>query len=246
MNYIRKIVAITLAVLFCAALVVSICFMFAIRNVNVEFLSYSNAYIDDYEQCKANYEKIKGTNLFLLSDEDIGEGVQSNHIVLQSYEKVFPCTVNIVIKERVETFAVAGAGGFDIYDEEGVLVAQSDKNANSIDGSPNVLLDVNTEKLDISMAVCRYFKNSFSALRSAVERVEIWEDPIGKIDSTLTLKLYSGLSIILMDYEVYPEQKMAAVYKEFLTLNERQKLRGTIYASAPNGELSAVDAVYLG
>lgn len=245
MSYVRKIVVFILSILFLAAVVVGMSVVFAVRNVNVELLKYSEEYLDEYEESKENLAKLKGTSILYLSEDDVKSCVSSGHMVLQSFEKVFPCTINVVIKERVETFAFKTSSGYEIYDEDGILIGSSPQNVNGVDGCPNVLLQVAPGEIAEAVQMCGYFSERFSALRGAVESVEIRGAAFG-VDSTMTLKLFSGLTLVVIDYEVYPEQKMEAIYNEYLLLSSRQRLYGSILASAPGGELSAVAAAYFG
>lgn len=245
MKYLRKIVVLILSVIFLASIVVGMCVIYAVKNVNVEFVKYSEEYLDEYETAKENLSKVKGTSLLFLSEEDVKSYVSSDHIVLLSFEKVYPCTVDVVIKERVETFAVKTADGYDIYDAEGAFIKNAASNLNPIDGCPNVTLNIASDKIAAAVETCNYFDKYFSVLRGSVESVEIKDAAFG-VDSTMTFRLFSGLSVVVIDYEVYPEEKIAASYNEFLKLTERQKVRGSILASAPDGDLGAVGAAYIG
>ncbi|MGN0815005.1 MAG: hypothetical protein ACI4MH_07225 [Candidatus Coproplasma sp.] len=242
MNYIRKVIALILSLIFCAALVVGAAVILAIRNINVEFINYSSVYLGEYEAIKLNLEKLKGYNLLFLTEDDVKSYVgSSEYIVVDSYEKVFPCSVDVVLKERVETYSVATENGYGVYDEDGVFIRNVRENVNVLDNSPNVLLNVTAEKLSSAVKVCSYFKDKFSSIRNLVKSVDVVDDAIA---STLTFNLYSGLKITIIDYDVLTESKMSSVYRVYSSLSESEKLRGVIRAYDNNGELSSVDAAY--
>jgi hypothetical protein len=91
---------------------------------------------------------------------------------------------------------------------------------------------------------CSYFKNSFSALRGFVESVEIADSIIEK-GSTVTFNLYSGLKIIIADYDVLTEEKIKRAYDEYCILSDYDKLRGAIRAVDKDGLATSVQAVYI-
>lgn len=242
MNYVRKVVALILSLIFCAALVVGAAVILAVKNVNVEFINYSSFYLSEYEKSKVNFEKLKGTNLLLLSDEDVYGCVGLNeYIVVQSYKKVFPCSLDVVIKERVETYSIKTENGYGVYDEDGVFIRNVRENINVLDNSPNVLLNVSRDKICDAVTVCSYFKIKFSSLRNLIKSVDVANDAIA---NTLTFNLYSGLKIIIIDYDVLAESKISSVFRVYSSLSDSDKLHGVIRAFDSNGDTSSVDAVY--
>jgi hypothetical protein len=165
-------------------------------------------------------------------------------LYVSSYEKVFPCTINIQIKERRECFAYKTDDGYNIYDETGATIRQAKTNINLSDSSPNVLIVGDISYVSKAAEICGYFKNSFSALRGLVESVEI-EDSIIEKGSTFTFNFYSGLKIIIADYNTLAEEKVKRAYDEYLTLSDSDKLRGAIRAVDKDGTATSVQAVYI-
>lgn len=246
MNYVRKTVALILSVAFCAAVIIGMCVAFAVKNVNVELIYYSDS--EDcrraYEQTVSNLNKIKGTNLLFLSEEDVCEKVGDESLIsLESYEKIFPCTVNIVLKERVETFAAIASEGYSMYDDNGKFIRNSAVNLNVADGSPNVLLNVKTGEIKTAVELCSKFKKVFSSLRNVVISVETAQGLFEGTD-TFTFELYSGLKIVLVDYAACPERKIECAFTVYNSLSESRKLTGVIRAFDTDGSASSVDAVY--
>lgn len=249
MKYIRKLVAFILSIAFCAAVIIGLGVILAVKNVNVEFIKYSaegsdEAVMTEYYASKQNLEKLKGSNLLFLGEEDVFNCVGSDApFFIVSCEKIFPCTVNILLKERVETFAFATDEGYNIYDETGKLLRVSKSNLNSLDGSPNVLVEADLSDLGTVASLCSFFRKDFTTLRNYVKSVTVGDSLIDRA-STFIFNLHTGLKIVIADYETLPEEKVWAAYVEYLSLSESQRLSGTISVVDSNGEASSVQAVY--
>lgn len=247
MNYIRKITALILSVIFCVALIISMSVMFALKNVNVEFISSSGDYVEAYQNTKDNLNRLKGTNLLWITQDDIFENIEGGgYISVSSFKKVFPCTLNIVLKERVECFAVASESGYNIFDSEGNLIDKKRKeNINVSDGSPNVLVKAESNDMKSVALLSSYVKEYFSGLRNVVKYVSLDKSPIPNTD-TVTFELYCGVKLMIVDFENLTKEKVEAAFLEFRTLTDSQKLSGTIRAFAVDGTPDSVDALYLG
>ncbi len=245
-GYIRKITSFILTVLFCIAVIIGVGVILSVRNVNVEYIYYSERADEEFGEALENLNDLKGESLYLLGDDDvlacIGDGQQ---ITVESYEKVFPCTLNVVLKERVEQYAVAVAssGGYDIYDSEGVYMCTRPENINPADDSPDVLLNVESDIFSVAVEICGYFKSYFGSVRNLIESVEAESDPITGTD-IMTLNLYSGIKIIIVDYMESSEQKIAAAQGVYGGLSDGEKLRGSIYVVGNGGAQSGAYAVY--
>jgi hypothetical protein len=246
----RKLIAFILSIIFCAALIIGLGVILAIKNVNVEFIKYSSDensenVLAEYEKSVSNFEKLKGSNILFLTDDDVTKNISDGDVLyVSSYEKVFPCTINIQIKERRECFAYKTDDGYNIYDETGATIRQAKTNINLSDSSPNVLIVGDISYVSKAAEICGYFKNSFSALRGLVESVEI-EDSIIEKGSTFTFNFYSGLKIVIADYNTLAEEKVKRAYDEYLTLSDSDKLRGAIRAVDKDGTATSVQAVYI-
>jgi hypothetical protein len=211
----------------------------AIKNVNIEYVSYSQSYDEDYSKTKSNLNKLKGTILLFVNDGDILSSVSGEGISVAEYKKVFPCTLNVTLKERVETFAVACDDGFDFYDADGKLMRNGTENLNAVDGSPNVLINSDNIKITDFAAICVYFKNSFGYLRSGVESVAA--DATGR---NIIFNLYSGLLIEIDDFKSFIEQKIVCARENYLSLSESEKLGGRIVVALQGVGEESIGAQY--
>ncbi len=244
MGYLRKLIALILSVVFLAALVIGIGVIFSVRNVNVSFMDYTGSRTEELEAAKSKLEKLKGSNLLFLSDEEVTEAVNGEYIAVEKVEKVFPCTVDIVIVERMEAFACANSNGYDIYDLNGGKM-RSDKSAlNKLDNCPNVMITGSAQDVEAAIKACAAFKNEFGMLRNVVESVEIQHAYVGSTD-VVNFNLYSGLKIRIADFDTDTQAKIKSVKEQYDALSEAEKLRGTIMLVPIDGVQTATDAVYI-
>ncbi len=242
-GYIRKTVCAILALIFCVAVVVCTGVMTSVRNVNIEYIYYSDRASDDYMATIDNLNALKGSNLILLGEEDVTQCLSGNIISVESCEKVYPCTLNVVLKERLEQYAVLNSsGGYDVYDADGELMGSRAQNINPADDSPNVLLYADGEAFGETIEICSQFSLAFGGIRNIVESVQVSSDPITGL-SAMTFNLYSGLRIVLVDYAELSGEKVREAYAVFSGLSESQKLRGSIHCvtseSSPAGAFAA-------
>lgn len=240
-GYIRKVVSIVLVLIFCVAVIAGASTILSVRNINIEYVYYSSeeggesfAY-EEYVVACDNLNSLKGKNLIFLDDSDITDCIGGNIVYLESFEKVFPCTINVVLKEKLEQYSRPNAsGGYDIYDSNGEFIETRDENINPVDSSPNVLIDVDDDQVfSIAVEICTYFKEQFGSLRNLVKTVTASYDSV--LDTThIILTLYSGLTIDISDYEEYAEEKISKVYEVYSQLQDNLKLRGSIFAVSLN------------
>ena len=249
-GYIRKIISIVLVLVFCAAVIIGACVILSVKNVNIEYIYYSSSddevphSAQEFETASDNLNALKGQNMLFLSDEEITSCVYGNMVYIESFEKIFPCTINVVLRERREQYAKLNSSDlYDIYDTEGKYIETRSQNINPADNSPDVLLNVDDQAFEAAVEMCSYFKDCFGSLRNLVQSVTSLYDPV--LDTAnLTFRLYSGLTIVIYDYDEYAEEKMNEVYDEYERLSESQKLRGSIYAVSINDDADGDYAAY--
>lgn len=229
MKHIRKVMVVGLAIIFLIALVIGTGVILSVRNVNVSFIEYSGDYSDEYAATRANFNKLKGSGLLFIRDDDIYGKVTSNEVLaVESYEKKFPCTINIVLRERIETFTYKTDAGYSVYDERGVLIKACEgenEPLNTVDGCPNVLLKCDEGDIAALAALCDEFNKNFKALRRMVKSVETTKlSGLQMVD----ISLYSGLKITVHDWKVSGALKMRKAFDMYEELSEYQKISGTI------------------
>ncbi len=233
MKYIRKVMAVGLSIIFLIALVIGTGVILSVRNVNVSFIEYTGEYKEEYEATRANFNKLKGSGLLFIDGDDIyGKVAATDVLVVESYEKKFPCTVNIVLRERVESFTVKNGDGYAVYDDRGQLIRNTENEPlNTVDGAPNVALECSDEDIEEIAALCLAFKENFfegeqpKALRRVVESVAT-----GKLSSlqVVNFNLRSGLKITVHDWKISGAQKVKKACEVYSKLNAYERIKGTI------------------
>lgn len=231
MKFLKKILALSLAMVFLIALIIGAGIILSVQNVNVRFVHYGEGeYSVDYERTRANLNELKGTGLLFLSSKDIEEKIANDDtLALESYTKVYPCSVDVVIRERRETFAVMtqqGEPSYNVYDGCGVFM-KSSSSINGVDGSANVLVSgFGTDEMTLVAQTCEYFKQTFSSFRRIVERVSSVSVAGGK---AMKFTLRSGFVIRIHSYDAGDnELKITKAYEKYSTLTDSQKLDGVI------------------
>ena len=238
MKHLRKIGILIIAIIMVAAIAVGICVVYAVRNVNVTFLSYPedeenlNSEIQSVKQ--GVLDKVRGRVISSVNEDDVSSCLGDDYY-LGSFEKVYPCTINITVMQRREVFAVYDGENYSAYDESGKFLRVSESNANSRDGEPNLIIEGASSDAEIKevASVCAIFKSCTKdarLLRSLVEKVTLYKSQTTiSIDTDkVTFKLWCGLSIEIWDYSKFTSEKISKAYKLFDNLSPDQKLKGRI------------------
>lgn len=240
MKFLRKVLAVCLAMVFLIALIIGAGIIMSVQNVNVRFEYYGeNANRAEYTQTRANLDKLKGSGLLFISKEDVESRVEDLDILaVESVTKVYPCSIDIVIRERAETFALKLENGlsYSVYDECGKLMKANESTIDGADGCPNVIVSGLTAGDMCEVAqMCSYFKESFSSFRRIVEGVSV-VNFLGV--KAFEFSLRSGFKIRIYDYNVADnnKQKIEKAFEKYNELTDLQKLNGAIdVISSTNG-----------
>ncbi|MGN0805214.1 MAG: hypothetical protein ACI4MS_07505 [Candidatus Coproplasma sp.] len=251
MKYVNKIMAIGLAILFLIALVIGTGIVLSVRNVNVSYEYYGeNYYVDQYAETKSNLNKLKGSGILFIDGNDVLSKVSDKSVIaVDRYEKVFPCTVNVYLRQRIKRFAVQNEGSesYKVYDEKGDLI-QSVATASGVplgtDGSPLILVEnLNGTSLNSVATICTYFDEcfgegeSFGSVLRLVEKISV-KNMTFYLRSGLSIRFYPRNSEKLVEVDKKMVKKACSFYE---TLSETQKLSGMIAVmySSVSGELIA-------
>lgn len=237
MKYLRKMFMLLIGIAFFVALIISVGRIFAVKNININLITYEEDSTESYNTAKKALSVHKGESMLFLSESDITGTLVGNNYVVISCEKKFPCTINVTIKERMEIFAVSVGGRYSMYDDNGEYLRRADENLNE-DGTPNVLVTgIAAEQMGTVANIAEIFKSKFGGLRSIVESVNVDSRPeIEGFKDRLILNLRCGLIIQLDDYAHDCEEKIDAAYKRFCTLSDKEKLSGRIRVVLREGE----------
>ncbi|MCD8287053.1 MAG: hypothetical protein LUD50_07510 [Clostridia bacterium] len=252
MRYLRTITVVVIAFVFLAALAIGLGAIFAVRNINITIETYTETETEAEDEIAAYKAKFmdlyKGKLINRVSEEDIVSdlaGWDDCNYVLEadSFSKVLPCTINITLLERRETYVFDnGDGTYNVYDIDGALirVAESEAgimNTTSGEASPNVMLYIPDETyVETAAYLGKEFQTYFSAsfdtgapIRSTIEWIEIEDMHSAYLDSKAIFHLRSGIEVQINSFDTDLETKMSAAYDVFKELGPEEKLTGYIH-----------------
>ena len=246
MKYLRKMFTLIIAIAVFAALIICVGRIFAIKNININMITYEDDCTESYEKAKEALSTYKGESILFLSEKDLTQKVVGGNYVVTSCEKKFPCTITVTVKERLELFAVSVGGRYSMYDNDGEYLRTGDENINVNDGNPNVeIAGIATEQMHSIADIATSFKTSFGGLRSIVRSINLDSRPgIEGYSDKLIFNLRCGLTVQLDDYTQDYEEKISYAYKKFCSLSDKQKLGGKIRAYLVGGENGFINADY--
>lgn len=252
MKYLRKIIWLVISVVFIASVIIGIGVIFSVKNVNVTIRSYTyGAELTDEEENRVNAEiktlkdklldECGGKLMSYVREKDIVDCFKDSDYVLASCEKIYPCTLNITVTERMETFFIADNDGtFSTYDSLGTRMrsgVSADKAVNKTDNAPNIKVTGATaaEHIKEVAKISSVFAEKFSALRSIVESIYLNTE-----QENITFSMRCGVDIWIFDYPIFTESKIQAAYNEFISLTGEEKLSGSITVNWYDGGAVAV------
>lgn len=245
MKYVRNLVALLIGVVFFASIIISFGVIFAVRNINVTLTTYANDYSADYDDAKEKLKGFKGESIVFIETADIVGAFEGSAYVVESCSKKYPATINVVLKQRLETYAILVGGLYSMYDSDGKFLRRSVSNENVVDGSPNVELTMPVEKIAEVAAVAAEFKDNFHALRSIASSISLDENEnVEGYTDKLVFHLRSGVVVQIDDYMTDYAEKIEAAYKKYESLSDREKLGGTIRGYRIGGEEGVINADY--
>lgn len=230
MKYVRKVMATGLAIVFLIALVIGTGVILSVRNVNVTFIEYSGNYREEYEATRKNFNSLKGSSLLFISDGNVtGKVIYPNLFAVESYEKKFPCTVDVTLRERIERFALKTDGGYKIYDDRGELLRSTSdvekQPLNVLDNCPDVLLEADEGQVKAIAELMGYFDEYFGPVRKLAEKVEVGKWLELQI-AIITLR--SGTTVRVSDWSKNLQNKILRASEVYSELSDAQKTKGAI------------------
>lgn len=239
-------VALLIGIACFAALIICVGRIFAVKNININVITYEADGSESYNKAKEALSVYKGESILFLNEKDVSEKINGSEYVVASCEKKFPCTLNVTIKERLEIFAVSVGGLYSMYDSDGAYLRSSLENKNRIDDTPNIeLTGIAVEQLGTVAEIATVFRSDFGGLRSIVKSINLDSRPdIEGYSDKLLFNLRCGLVIQLDDYQSDTAEKIGAAYKKFCELSDRQKLSGKVRGYRIGVENGLINADY--
>lgn len=239
-----------ITVIFLVSIIIGMGIIFTVKNVNVSLDSYiygewgemdegeqvaAAAEIDGFE--KIVLEKCRVTLMPLIGDDELKSCFEDTNYIFVSCEKQYPCTLNIVIKERREVFITSVNEGFyDTYDDMGVRMRAGitiDEAMNNLDLAPNVYLYgvQSAEDVEEVARISRIFADKFLSLRSIVKEINLQ-----KADRYIDFVFRCGITVHVADYATLTETKLEKAYEKFMSLTGEEKLSGRIIVNVVNAD----------
>lgn len=243
MKYIRKAIVIILAAVFIAAVAIGLSVIFAVRNINVFRIDYqtgdsspSEEFTGALSRIELSLSEFRGKAIAGVDEQDIAEAVNaSGYAEYVSCEKIYPCTINVTVRERVEVFSVLSEDGrsYSVLDGDCNYIASKSSNENNLDGSPNVLLQsVPQEDYGIVASLAATLESEFSSVRAFAESITVVPAAIEAEEDALCIKLRCGLTLEIRDYRNGCEEKAKALIGAFKEMPDYLKLSGSMYCMA--------------
>lgn len=236
MKFLRSVTVLIITVVFLAAFAIGIGVIFSVKNVNVTLLSYE--YAENSEEAKQEISSIKegvlsvcrGNVISFVKEDEIVESIDEKYFV-ESVEKIYPCTINITVKQRNEVYVISKGDEFAVYDADGNYLKDAETNQNSLDGAPNVFITgaKSQEEIKTAAGLGSKFKARFGSVRSIVDTINIQSAETTFAKDKLIFILRCGIKIEIQDYNDAAVEKIDEAYREFDKLTGEQKLKGTIY-----------------
>lgn len=137
-------------------------------------------------------------------------------------------------------------GQYTFYDNDGKYLRKDLENKNITDGAPNVILSGSAvENINSVAKAASVFKETFKSLRSLVKSISLDVNPdVEGYTQKLYFNFYCGLKIQIDNYTEFTQEKILKSYEKFVTLTDREKLKGVIRGYKLGGEDGLVNADY--
>ncbi len=236
MKYIRKILVLIIVAVMLASVAIGAGVIFAVKNVNVDLISYtceggSEEALDMLSDIKkAVLKEVKGTLISFTDENKAAASLDGEKFYITEFEKVYPCTLNITVKERREMFAVAESDGtYTVYDDNGLVLRKAqtaEESCNKADGLPNLEVKGALDNDFKNVAnICKIFADKFKSVRSLVACATLSNG----LENSFTFDLRCGSKIVIYDYTVLTTEKISAVYDYFSELSGDKKIKGEIH-----------------
>lgn len=252
MKYIRKIAWLIIIVVFLASLATGVGIVLAVKNVNVTLISYtydgdSDEAVDEIASYKERFlNEMRGTIISFVDESAAQTVLDGSVYTLVSFEKKFPCTIDITISERREVYCSLEGGKYSVYDEYGGYLrtaADFEGAFNPVDNAPNVIISGAQSDEDIGLVayIGGLFESNFAPLRSTVESIKLEKSQSQYVKSRIIFYLRCGLTVEVQEYEDLAAEKLAKAYGVFVSLSGEDKLGGIIYSF---GSVEGASATY--
>lgn len=247
MKFIRKMSLFFVSIIIFATIVIGVGKIFAVKNINVTIMTYADDGNEKHKEIKELLSGVHGELILFANESSIATLLIDQSYSIVSYEKVLPCTINVALKERIETFAVnIGKTSYSMYDDDGVSIkGRRNENNIGVDGFANVeLIGINIEEITEIAKHANTFKKYFNGLRSMVSSIKVDNKTVDGLTDKLVFNLYCGLRIQIDDYKHDLDDKIKVAHDKFLKLSDKEKLCGTLRSYRFGGDDGVINVDY--
>ena len=84
MKYLRKMAALLIGIAFFAALIICVGRIFAIKNININLITYEEDSAESYDRAKQALSVYKGESILFLKESDVVETIAGSNYVVTS------------------------------------------------------------------------------------------------------------------------------------------------------------------
>ncbi len=243
-KYVRRTIAFVLTAVFLVALVICAGVVLSVKNVNVSYVYYTDTANETYQKSVTDLQTLKGGSILFVDEDTVTSCIaDKSKLSVSSFKKVFPCSIDIVLTQRVETFWSEDGDRYNVYDGEGKYMDRRSQLAASA-GTPCVLLngEMTSSVRENVAKISKQFKQKFGALGGLVNEISVVSTP--EFDNVV-FYLGTGLRIEITDYLQATDAKIDEAYLLFNELSDDKKTIGKIYCFVADGDVYDVNAVYM-
>lgn len=242
----RKLFVISLAVICSLAVLLSLFFIFSIKDVKTTYTVTEGCSVKEIEETLNSYQK---KNLLFLDVEDVKADLAKHpYFEIVSIEKDFPNVLNVVLKERREIFTLSIQNTVYILDKTGFVLNSLDKQTFDVAYADKQLIEVTllgikaknvsvgsvietddqalfTAMLDMASAV------QYTDTVNKVEISNLIEGQVSKDFNFTSFQTNTGVVIRIVKAQDRGVQKINNAMQKYYTGTDYDKARGVIESS---------------
>ncbi len=234
----RRILVISLSVIFAAILVFSFFFAFTVKKVNATFSVFDGSDAE-CEKLKTEFDNFLGRNLLFFDEKEVEKIVADYPLFeVKSVSKNYPDGIFITVAERKEVYLFSSGDKNFVISEDGKAIRNGDKTS---DGGLVKLSIVNfgetevklgevistdyTENLLNAFAIAKSVKLTDKVSEIKIERKLSTKKPeeLGVYETVITFSTLTEVNVTVWDADNGGEEKALAVFDKFDSLSDYEK-----------------------
>lgn len=219
---VRKVLVISLAVVFMLTVLLSCVFIFSIKKIDAKF---NVATGDGVAEIQNDLNKYVGDNLLFLDVEDVYDTLGKNpYYEIVKVEKNYPNVLTVEFTERLETYCLEYNGSIFVLDKEGFVLKSQPVSEFEGVGNDRIMLELDSFAIrslsvgsristDDNETLFTVFEMAMSArLTDCINKIKVRSFSIDRtawfyIDTGVTIQIPKvferGVDKILRAFEVY-------------------------------------------